>query len=120
MALAASSASIEELAFGEAEAVDDGVGRAHAVELGDVAGGLGQHAGGVHGAAGGERFERFDVGLEDAHVALGEPGRGAAALLEFLLAGGGARIDEDVAHAELLDEAERFLLARRSRWRACR
>src|ERR1039458_9014058 len=32
-----------------------------------------------------------------------------SALLEFLLAGGGAGFDEDVADAELLDEAEGFL-----------
>ena len=33
----------------------------------------------------------------------------AAALLEFLLAGGGAGIDEDVADAELFNEAEGLL-----------
>src|ERR1019366_4204348 len=33
----------------------------------------------------------------------------AAALLEFLLAGGGAGIDQDVADAELFNEAEGFL-----------
>jgi hypothetical protein len=44
----------------------------------------------VQGTAGGEGFEGFDVGVEDADIAVGEAGRGAAALLEFLLAGGGA------------------------------
>src|ERR1039457_5760410 len=100
---------IEELAFGEVEAVDDGVGRLDAIEFGDVAGRLGKDAGGVEGFAGGEGFEGFDVGFEDADVAVGETGGGAAALLEFLLAGGGAGFDEDVADAELLDEAEGFL-----------
>ena len=102
---------VEEVAFGEVQAVDDAVGGLDAVEFGDVAGGLGEHAGGVQGAARGERFEGLDVGFEDAHVALGESGRGAAALLEFLLAGGGAGFDEDVADAELLDEAQGLLAA---------
>ena len=89
--------------------MDDGVGGLDAVELGDVAGGLGEDARGVQGAAGGEGLEGFDVGFEDADVAGGEAGGGAAALLEFLLAGGGAGFDEDVADAKLLDEAEGFL-----------
>src|ERR1017187_9519052 len=100
---------IEELAFGEVEAVDDGVGGLDAIEFGDIAGGFGEDAGGVKGFAGGEGFEGFDVGFEDADVAVGEAWGGAAALLEFLLAGGGAGFDEDVADAELLDEAEGFL-----------
>ena len=111
---------VEELAFGEVQAVDDAVGGLDAVEFGDVAGGLGQDARGMQGAAGGEGFEGFDVGFEDADVAVGESGGGAAALLEFLLAGGGAGFDEDVADAELLDEAEGFLAGAASRWRACR
>src|ERR1022692_544786 len=49
------------------------------------------------------------MGAVAADVAVGETGGGAAALLEFLLAGGGAGFDEDVADAELLDEAEGFL-----------
>src|ERR1035437_6628272 len=65
--------------------------------------------GGVEATAGGEGFEGFDIGFEDADVTGGESGGGAAALLKFLLAGGGAGFDEDVADAELLYEAERFL-----------
>ena len=38
-----------------------------------------------------------------------KPGEDATPLLQFLLAGGGPRIDEHIAHAELFDEAERFL-----------
>ena len=64
----------------------------------------------MQSAAGGDRLDRFDIGLEDADVAVGEAGRGAAALLKFLLAGGGARIDQDVAHAQLLDEAQGLFL----------
>ena len=54
-------------------------------------------------------FEGFDVGVEDADIALGEAGRGTAPLLEFLLAGGGPGFHQDVANAELLDEAQGFL-----------
>ncbi len=100
---------IEELALGEVEAVDDAVGRLDAVEFGDIAGGLGEDARGMHGAARGKGLEGLDIGVEDADVAGGESGRGAAALLKFLLAGGRAGFDEDVAHAELFDEAQRFL-----------
>ena len=42
---------IEELAFGEVEAVDDAVGGLDAIELGDIAGGFGEDACGVKGAA---------------------------------------------------------------------
>jgi hypothetical protein len=42
-------------------------------------------------------------------LALGEAGRGTATLLELLLAGGGAGFHQDVANAELLDEAQGFL-----------
>jgi hypothetical protein len=47
--------------------------------------------------------------VEIADVALGEAGRGTAALLKFLVAGGGARVHLDVAYAELLNETERLL-----------
>src|ERR1039458_2473123 len=63
----------------------------------------------MEGVAGGEGIEGFDVGFEDTDIAVGETRGRAAALLEFLLAGGGAGIDEDVADAELFNEAEGFL-----------
>ena len=63
----------------------------------------------MEGTAGGQGFEGFDVGAEDADIALGEAGRGTAALLEFLLAGGGPGFHQDIANAELLDEAQGFL-----------
>ena len=80
---------VEEAAFGQMQAVDDAVGRAHAVKLRNFARGFGKHARGVEGAARGESFEIFDVGLEDADIAIGEAGRGAAALLQssWLVAG---------------------------------
>src|ERR1017187_4892669 len=100
---------VEELAFGQVEAVNDGVGGLDAIEFGDIAGGFGKDAGGVQGFAGGEGLEGFDVGFEDTDIAVGETWGRAAALLEFLLAGGGAGIDQDVADAELFNEAEGFL-----------
>src|ERR1039457_5167497 len=99
----------EELAFGEVEAVNDAVGGLDGIEFGDIAGGFGQDTGGVQGFAGGEGIEGFDVGFEDTDIAVGETWGRAAALLEFFLAGGGAGIDQDVADAELFNEAEGFL-----------
>src|ERR1039458_1890727 len=64
----------------------------------------------MHGAARRQQFDGFDVGLENADVAIGKTGRRFAALLQGFHTGGGPRIDEDVAHAKLLDEAERLLL----------
>ena len=71
--------------------------------------GLGSTRAGCKRPPGGESLEILDVGVEDADVAVVRAGGRAAALLHFRLAGGGAGIDEDVADAELLDEAERFL-----------
>src|ERR1039458_7128734 len=68
----------------------------------------------MEGVAGGEGLEGFDVCFEDTDVAVGEARGRAAALLEFLLAGGGAGIDEDVADTELFDEAEGFLAGARA------
>src|SRR5439155_25543583 len=94
--------------FGQAQAVNDAIRGIDAVQFGNLPRGFGKNAGRVEGAAGRQGFEGFDVGLEDADIALGEARRGAAALLQFLLAGGGARIDEDIANAQLLDEAQGF------------
>ena len=80
---------VEELDFGEVEAVNDAVGGLDAIEFGDIAGGLGKDAGGVQGFAGGEGLQGFDVGFEDTDIAVGETWGRAAALLELLLAGGG-------------------------------
>ena len=55
-----------------------------------------------------ESFDGIDVGFQDANIALGEARGGPAALLQLLIAGGGARFDEYIADAELFDEAERF------------
>ena len=52
----------------------DAVRRPHAVQLRDVARRLGQHARRMHRLARRERLQRFDIGLQDAHVALGQPG----------------------------------------------
>src|ERR1035438_9822010 len=86
---------VEELAFSEVETVNDAVGGLDAIEFGDIAGGFGKDAGGVQGLAGGEGIEGFDVGFEDTDIAVGETWGRAAALLKFLLAGGGAGIDQD-------------------------
>jgi hypothetical protein len=74
---------VEELAFGEVEAVNDAVGGLDAIEFGDIAGGFGQDTGGVQGSAGGEGIEGFDVGFEDTDIAVGKSRGRAAALLEF-------------------------------------
>src|ERR1019366_2829466 len=84
-------------ALAEVEAVNDAVGGLDAIEFGDLAGGFGKDAGGVEGFAGGEGLKGFDVGFEDTDIAVGETWGRAAALLEFLLAGGRAGIDQDVA-----------------------
>ena len=63
----------------------------------------------MEGTAGGESLEILDVGFEDANIAIVEALRGAAALLHFRIAGGGAGIDQNIADAKLFDEAERFL-----------
>ena len=101
---------VEELAFGKVQAVDDGVGGLRLRRAPEYRGkAWAERAAGCSVAAGGEGFERFDIGFEDADVALRESGGGAAALLELFVAGGGAGIDEDVAHAQLLDEAQGLL-----------
>src|SRR6202034_56051 len=99
---------VEEFAFGQMQAVDDAVSGPDAVELGYIARRLGENASGVQGSPGGLDFEIFNVGLEDAGVAVGESGRRAAALLQLLLTGGGTGIDQNIADAKLLDKAERL------------
>jgi hypothetical protein len=90
--------------------VDRRVGGIDSVQLRDIVSGLGQHAGGMHGAAGGELVQVFDIGFQDADIAIGKAGRSPAPLLQLGLAGGGTRLDEKIANAQLLDEAQRFLL----------
>ena len=68
----------------------------------------------MHGAARGEQFESVDISAQNARVAIGEAGGRAAALLELLTAGGGPGIDQDIADAELFDEAEGFLFRARA------
>ncbi len=108
-ALALSLVGVEGLAFGESPVVDGGLGGAHAIDLRHILRGLGQHPRGMQAAARGDQLDGVDVGFKDAHVALGETGRGAAALLQFLIAGGRPGFDEQIADAELFDEAQGFL-----------
>ncbi len=100
---------VEEAAFDYVQAVNDGVGRPHTVQLRNLVGRLGQHARGTQRAPGRQRFQLLDVGRQDAHVAVGESRRIAAALLQFLLAGGGPRLHQHIAYPQLFNEAQGFL-----------
>ena len=56
------------------------------------------------------RLDAGDVGADGAQVLEGETGRDLAQLLKRLLVGRLARLDDQVAHAEVLDERHHLLL----------
>ena len=58
----------------------------------------------------GGRGDARDARADAAQVALGQAGRGLPRLLERLEVGGFPCLDDDVAHAELLDERQHLLL----------
>src|SRR5581483_6266284 len=100
---------VEKPAFGELQAVDRAVGRPDPIEVRDILGRLRQRSGRMQRPARGHQFHGIDICLQNTHVPFGKPRRGTAALLQFFLAHGRAGVDQDISHAKLLDEAQRFL-----------
>ncbi len=84
------------------------VGCAHAIQLRQFVRRPGQNARRVQTAPRGNQGHAFHVGGEDADVTLGEPRRGAPPLLLLFLTGGGPRLNQNIADAQLFNEPQRF------------
>ena len=100
---------VEEATFRQFPRVDGRIGGSYAEEFREVRRGIRKDLRGVHAAASGDHLEIVNIGFEYADVALGKAGRRPAALLQFLIAGGGARFDQEVANAEGFDETQGLL-----------
>ena len=61
-----------------------------------------------------DQLQRIDIGLQNAHIALGQPRRRAPPHLELLGPAGGPRFHQQIAHTQFFDKTQRFLARARS------
>ena len=100
----------QEAALGQPDARDALVGRLHAVDGGHVGGRLRDHLRRHEALARRRGLDAGDVGAHRPQVLEGQSRRDAAHFLKGLIVLRLARLDDEIAHPEILDERHHLLL----------